>query len=169
MLPPLSTPPPRQFALSVYWFGKREQPDSFAVELSQTDLAGRFAWEPFYVAVLRSELESLNPCYLAHNLRGAPDHPPRVLPVVGGYSYEAGKRLWWILRTKIHVNRVQSCFMYCRRLPRALVFGVIGGEQMRVLLIPTGSAVPSHTPFPPDTFTSASGLSASEEWRIFYR
>ncbi len=71
------------------------------------------------------------------------------------FDYEpAPRRLddrWWqVFSLRIRVSYVQSCFIYCERIPSCLVLGTIGGARYGVLLSEecsgASSAVPPEPP-----------------------
>jgi hypothetical protein len=143
----------RPYLLQVHYFGKASNPDSFAIELAPT--VGR--WSPLYVGFPIRDRGAMEPVYLAHGLRGdawyarrlrhdikQAGHSESLMPIVTESASSDGE--WWIMRSSVHANTVQSVFLCCRRIPALLVFGSVGGKQENALLVPDLKTRPRHVP-----------------------
>ena len=136
MTVPSAAKPP--YWLQLHWFGKATNPESFAIELAPNE--GR--WSPFYVGFPIRDRGAMTPVYLAHGLRGDAGYAKRLrhdiqkagqseslLPTVTEGPSSDGE--WWIMRSSVHANAVQSAFLCCRRIPALLVFDrLVGNRRM---------------------------------------
>ena len=123
-------PPSPPYGFQLHWIGgSLESPREYAMEF--WPLKGR--WFPFFVAVPRKWLPIMEFAYLASGLRGDSgyarrprDHHTEAVASRCGY--------WWVMRSTLPANAVQSCFLFCRRFSPFVVFGMIGGPSYNVLL-----------------------------------
>lgn len=152
------------FEFTIHWFDNRATPTAYAIEFYPGDpKTQRHRYTNFYAGVLFAETPVLD-AYLSNGLRGDARYACALrLPTK---DYQASHGRWWIMRSNLPLTRIQSCFLRCKRLPQFIVAGVVGGEQMRIL-VATHDGVPTVAPRAPDTLTSSTGISANQSWSIF--
>ena len=129
----------RLFDLKVFWRGA-DANRIFAIEIALK----KRRLSPAYVAILEREAEILDGLPLAHGLkddawfaRATAYSSPTSAPQAGG---------WRILRPKLPLSPIQSCYVYCRRVPTLLVFGQLRGPQFRAILSPSSESHPGLVP-----------------------
>lgn len=127
-----------EFVLQVHWFGKQEKPTSFAIEFRPR--VG--SWSEFYVAIPLAHRDDVRPSTV--RLAGFGNAPLPDPKCIGDDGWLSADGEWWISAANGVVDGTTSAFYYCQRLPRAVVFGPIGGVQHRALLsAEVGQPVPT--------------------------
>ncbi len=116
-------PPIEPYDINVHLI-QDEEPKTFAIEMRPR--AG--SWSPFMAAIPVAEKDIL----LYPPLRPGPkDQPQVVIKYTGSLSWNHGESLngrYWVEKVNIEVTPTQSCYLFCKRLPSILVFGVHNGQ-----------------------------------------
>jgi hypothetical protein len=146
------------YDLKVHWRKDRGEL-TYALELTPRE---DYLVQP-YVAVLASEALRLRDRCAGHGLPGDAWYGQQ-LAYTPPFD-EPGDRAWRVYRPRLRISPVQSCFLYCNRIPSFLAFGALGAQQRRIALVPS----PTHrTSAPPRLPPGLAGfLSGATEWDLW--
>jgi len=81
-------------------------------------------WSPFLVAIPAVEMKLINPSIMHGPIKTVP--APGVLE--GARSDLSKDSKWWMLSAANKATPGQSYYIFCKKLPSAIIFGVNGGK-----------------------------------------
>ena len=81
-------------------------------------------WSPFIVAIPADEMKLINPSIMYGPAKTVP--APGVIE--GSRSNLSRDSKWWLLSAADKATPTQSYYIFCKKLPSTIIFGVNGGK-----------------------------------------
>ena len=118
--PSIAKPQVEPYALTIHKLGKQHGDKRYAIEVRPRG----GTWAPFLAAIPLNEKDHVSP----HLLHG----PAKRIPM-GGMLVNTGEATsddarWWLVFAGNEATPTQSYYIFCKKLPSLLIFGVNGGS-----------------------------------------
>jgi len=118
--PVITKPQIEPYALTVHDLGRQQDEHSYAIEVRPR--AG--TWSPFIAGIPIDEKEDVSP----HLLHGPAKHIPSGGMLVNCGEGTSNDGRLWVTFAGNEATPTQSYYVFCKKLPSLLIFGVKGGQ-----------------------------------------
>lgn len=115
------------FYITVHKLTKKRGVASYAIEVRPRG----GTWAPFFAAVPIDEKDHVSP-YLGH---GPAKHVPGSFMLIGAGEGISDDRKWWIITGGNEATPTQSYYVFCKKPPSKLIFGINGGSPQYVVTL----------------------------------